>query len=175
MTMTYDDIIQRIADATEPNRELDCRVYAALYGYEVSIEEHRTFGRQVVGRRMPESNWWMDHPDSPVPNFTASADAVKTEAERQVPGVFYHAAKGRIRAGEPLYAAVFLFGTDEALGAGEHDTGEAFSLLLALFRSLKTVSALRSPSHSTPHPEPVEGRGLQEAPAGAAIPTEDIR
>lgn len=132
------EIIARITAATAPERELDCRVYAALYGYDVTIEDHPTFGRQVVGRlrQSPSGSWWMDHRDSHVPCFTASADAVKTEAEKRLPGVWWHSAKGRLTSAEPLFGAQFLFGAGQVLGEGEHDAGEAFALLLALFRAI---------------------------------------
>ena len=160
--MGYTDIIERLAAATAPSRELDARVYGALYGFDVTIEDHPTFGRQVCGRdrKPPHSSWWMDHPDSPLQHFTSSADAVKIEAEKRLPGVWWISAKGKSKATEPLYFAQFLFGSDDVLCEGKHDAGEAFALLIALFRALERAAGAASIS-------PLEGE-MGGSPEGGA-------
>lgn len=52
--------------------------------------------------------------------------------EQRFPGSFWHIAKGRVKANEPLYAIQILFGTEEVLAEGEGDTAaEAIHAALA--------------------------------------------
>lgn len=60
----------------------------------------------------------------------AFVDALEL-VEQRFPGSFWHIAKGRVKAEEPLYAIQILFGTDDVLAEGEGNT-EAEAILAAL-------------------------------------------
>lgn len=56
--------------------------------------------------------------------LSASAASLRdalTEVEQRWPGSFWHMAKGRVRADEPLFGFQVLFGADEVLAEGEGD------------------------------------------------------
>lgn len=72
--------------------------------------------------------------------ITYSLDAAIAFAEGVLPGCWYHIAKGKLRAAEPLFGALILFGSDDVLGAGEHPTSLPRALLIA------TLSALHGQS-----------------------------
>lgn len=76
-----------------------------------------------------------------IPNYVGSLDEVLTLMEQMRPGVFWHVAKGRLTATEPLYGAQLLIGSDECLGIAEHPASPTLALLAALLRSLVQASA----------------------------------
>lgn len=74
--------------------------------------------------------------DLRVPPLTRDLQQAVNITEKTLPGAWYLIGKGKTRADEPLYGAQIMFGSDEVLGSGEHDTNPAIALLIALFAAL---------------------------------------
>lgn len=129
------ELIERVEKATGPDRELDTclwlkftpgatrRVVHVKHAHspaEWDIDETREASGQLIT----------------VPAYTASLDAALALADRVLPGCWWMAAKGRLRASEPLYGARLFFGTDEAIGEAEHEQSAALAIVLALLKAL---------------------------------------
>jgi len=76
-----------------------------------------------VRERLAELDWEQDNPTEGW-EFVRVTDGLSegtfvAEIERVWPGSFWHLAKGRARADEPLFGFQVLFGTDEVLAEGD--------------------------------------------------------
>lgn len=119
------ELIAKLEGLSGPDREVDIDLGIAL-GAFVEDPDAASYGpylRRRLARRAPA--------------LTRSLDAAVALVERKLPGTFYHVAKGRLTASEPLYGAQLLFGSEEVLGEGAHRVNLALALCLALLRSLE--------------------------------------
>jgi hypothetical protein len=83
------ELIERVKAATGPDRELDALLYAIVADHRTVRENmHPEFGRQLLARnnRPPHDEYWLDHPATVFPAYTASIDAALALAERVLPG-----------------------------------------------------------------------------------------
>lgn len=128
------ELLGRLEGATGPDRELDCRVWSAVNGYEFI----RFDGAGVSWRKLGGDNRHTDL--SFVAKVTASLDAALALVERVLPGVWWHVAKGKLKADEPLFGTVLYFTHEEELGGGEHETSPAIATCIALVRALIDTS-----------------------------------
>jgi len=114
--MGIPDLIERLEKATGPDARLDTDIMIAL-------------------GQWTERDWWsFDYQKHTPANLTSSVDAALALAERQFPGVWYHAAKGKTRADEPLYGAALMFGADP-IGQGESDGSTAIAVCIAVLKA----------------------------------------
>jgi len=103
-------LIERVENATGPDRELDAAIRDALY--------------EPVKRGA-----WTP--------FTSSLDAALALVEEKLPGTFWHVAKGRTRPDEPLFGAELVSPEHGGVNvAVEHESSVALALILALLRAL---------------------------------------
>jgi len=117
------DLLARIEAATEGDEDLDRDIAIAL-------------GWTPPAMGLPhwhddEGNHW-----SALPDWSTSIDDALALVERVKPGVWWHIAKGRLTASEPLFGAELLFDDMESLGHGEAATAP-LAILAALLRSIE--------------------------------------
>lgn len=104
------------------------------YALDVAIAQ--TFVPQiVVGRQRDDDSGADPHTYR---CFTTKLDDAIWLAETLWPGTWWHIAKGKMTAAEPLYGAQLLFGAKEVIGEGESNANPAVALLIALFRALRS-------------------------------------
>lgn len=131
------ELLTRVEGASGPDRELDGRVWCAANGftYRGSCPELGAppAGSAYVAYYDPVHG---ERPTAYCPALTGSLDATLALVERVLPGAWWILGKGRLRGAEPLYGAQLLFGSDEEIGAGEHEASPELALLAALLRAL---------------------------------------
>ena len=131
-------LIERVEKATGPDRDLDAAVFVAVTGAATwSYDDNCHIDALIKsGAYRGDKQLHPDYAPNPrvtwryrigdadygeVPSLSASVDAALALLERVLPGAFWHMAKGKLRAGEPLYAFQLLFGADEVIGEAEHN------------------------------------------------------
>ncbi len=70
--------------------------------------------------------------------FSTKLDDALWLGDALVPGCFWHVAKGRLTASEPLFGCQLLFGADEVLAEGEGPTAP-IAVLLAVLRARRAL------------------------------------
>lgn len=124
--MNLSEIIEALEKAEGPSRDIDADIAIA------------------TGKVASRDYWSIDYLKAGiVSEYTASVDAALALAERLIPGVWYHIAKGKTRVDEPLYGAAMMLG-DEPIGQGEHETSQAIAIVLA------TLKAIQAKAGATP-------------------------
>lgn len=68
--------------------------------------------------------------------FTSSIDSALQLATRLLPGVWWHIAKGKEQANEPLFGAALMFG-ETAIGQGESDHSPAIAICIAIVDAMQ--------------------------------------
>jgi len=134
------NIAKRLEEATEADREIDCRLSHHFDRKGISYGSGDDSGwapaKTVDG--WDEAKWSTmrtEHVSSVVPSYTDSIDAALALVERALPGAWYVLAKGRMTAAEPLYGCELLFGADEQLGIDAGPTAP-IAIVKALVRAL---------------------------------------
>ena len=144
-------LLPLLAASVGPDREVDARLWRAFNpDLPVLLDPGVFFGRgkksaAVIGplREFDLSGWsdWnavAGHIGAPA--LTASLDVALAFVDRVLPGANFLLARGRSRPAEPLYGIHLLFGSDQSLGEGEHDSAP-HAIIMALVRALIAPSA----------------------------------
>lgn len=127
----HSDLIAKLEALDGPSREMDLSI-AECFGAGLEHTPTKLTGKIA---------WQGDTKCRPCPPYTRCLTAVTELTERAFPGIFYHIAKGRLSAREPLYGAQLLFGSDDVLGEGEHNATPAIALVIALLRAKEARDA----------------------------------
>ncbi|MFZ5669086.1 MAG: hypothetical protein ACOY4K_06305 [Pseudomonadota bacterium] len=134
------DHSQLLADlkaATEPSRELDCRLAIAVGGFFIDGER---YGEPAYCKHDPDGA--LIRPgqsgDMMVPRYTASIDAAVRLARLVFPGVWWVVAEGQMTQAEPLYGCQLLFGHDAVVGEGESDADPATAVCIAIIAAFSS-------------------------------------
>lgn len=93
---------------------------------DIFVSTHREQGIDVMWEKWPE--WRMRW-------AAGSLDAAFGVVDRNLPGVGYHLARGRLSADAPPYGCQLIFGAHEVLGTAEHEDGPS-AVILALLKAL---------------------------------------
>jgi hypothetical protein len=71
----FEALINRLKEATEPERELDCEIAVAVLGGEVKWQASQYTGNLIPVRHYPSANHLSGIGHAPVMNYTASIDS----------------------------------------------------------------------------------------------------
>jgi hypothetical protein len=124
----------------EIDRLTEAHLTAALVAPAGAFVTMASFTKEIrvcVGRK-PATHRdyvWPDWPAWQLRRAAGTLDAAFGVVERNLPGVSFLYARGRMRADEPPYACQLLFGAGEVLGEAEHVDGPS-AVILALLNAL---------------------------------------
>lgn len=133
MTAQLSDLLARVKAATGPDRAIDAAIACAfMFPGRRPAQPDDFEGRfgHSPGDIKVEHGFLMARA------YTRSTDELEELIEHQLPGAWWLFAKGRTQAREPLFGVRLLFGSDEILGEGEHDSNLALAGLDALLKTL---------------------------------------
>ncbi len=142
MTDDVEGLISRIEKATEGSRELDRELWELATGHPVKWASADVFEPETVVTMEKYGAGAVGNPTYTLDPFTSSIDAALALTERLLPGSWWLMAKGRVRAGEPLYALqLFSEGhnpfTSLPIAEAEHET-LCCAILLATLRAKRS-------------------------------------
>lgn len=136
MTQDITSLIEKLEGAEGPSQELSARVIHSVRVPDGSVEQSKINSRWCVydknGRLLENSSrngWWRESGWE----VTESLDAALALAERLLPGVWWIAGRGKLRASEAEYGAQLMFG-EEPIGQGEGATA-GLALCAAILRA----------------------------------------
>jgi hypothetical protein len=137
------ELIAKLEAGSGADQELEARILCAIAAPSGAyVEQSRFNGRWCIyhGEHNGRQTMWEDRKwgNQIRWNVTESLDAALSLVEKMLPGAFYHMAKGKLQATEPMFGAQILFGSEEILGEAEHNGSLPRALLIALLRSLET-------------------------------------
>lgn len=130
-------LIERVENATGPDRELDALIFRVL---DLKLpDQFLSMGIKLSWQAdgsatVPVGDMQVRYEP---PHFTSSLDAALALVEEILPGTFWHVAKGRTRPDEPLFGAELVSPEHGGVNvAVEHESSVALALILALLRAL---------------------------------------
>ena len=134
MPETITSLIEKLEGAGKGGGELSAHVIKALLApADAWVEQSRFNGAWCVYERREKPRLWGEYNPLKSAPVTTSIDAALALAERVLPGVWWIAGRGKLRASEAEYGAQLMFG-EKPIGQGEGSTA-ALSLCAAILRA----------------------------------------
>ncbi|RVK75455.1 hypothetical protein CN154_15240 [Sinorhizobium meliloti] len=131
--MNLQHLMQRLRTATGSTRRIDAELACYFVFKDLRPAEPNDFDGKYG---YSAGNIKVEHGFLQADPYTSHVDDAIALADRLLPGVWYHLARGKLRAEEPLYGARLMFG-DEVIGEGESDHRQAMAICIAIVDALQ--------------------------------------